>query len=246
MAGPFFELGRPGRRCKLFVVDKKMENISILIPLVKDLLSGIYNNVSDIHGKKTLQTIPTLTFFLEQVAQGDDKVKSTFKLTVGPNTVLTGDEPPSKPVPANLNISSTCCDSTLEGTFSPILGPKKHPKISNTVDEPLAKPVQAANVNISSTCCESSMEGAETDSPILGQQHPNISKLVEPNLLFSSPTLPTQEPGQEISAIFRDKFRQEDNIFQPSSDSITKAISSPPFSGLFSQFSLYLFSDKNS
>jgi hypothetical protein len=209
-----------------------MENISMLLPLVKDLLSGIYN-VSDIRGQKTLQTTPALTFFLEQVAQGGDKVKSTFKLTVGPSTVLAGDGPPAEP--ANLNTSSTCCDSALEGTCSPVLGPRKHPNISEETYSPILsrakhpiisndealKPVP--NLNNSSTCCESTMEGEV--SPVLGPTKHNIS-LVEQNL-FSSPTLSIQEP--EISAI----FRQEENTIQQSFDSISNPLAiDSSFSGL--------------
>ncbi len=172
-----------------------MENVSLLLPLVKDLLSGIYNNVSDIQGKPSLQNIPTLTLFLEQVAQGNDKLKSTFKLTVGPNTVLTG-------------------------------------------DEPLAKP--AEDMDTSLTCCSSTMEGPDTESPILGPtKHFNVSKLVAPNLLFSSPSNPfsTHESGQDISVI----FKQTENFIPPneaSSDPITivSAISCPFFSGLISQY----------
>ena len=93
-------------------------------------------------------------------------------------------------------------------------------------------------MNISSTSCESTMEGAETNSPILGPAKcPNLFKLVEPNLLFSSPTnkFSTQEFGPEISAV----FRKEDDSIQTSFDSSANGlcISSPSFSGLFSQFS---------
>ena len=212
-----------------------MENVSKLLPLVKDLLAGIYNNASDIHDKKTLQTIPTLTVFLEQVAQGGDKV--TFQLTVGQNKVFTGAESLAKPVTeANLNIFSTCCDSTMEGTESdsPILGPAKDQNASITGEETL-KPVP--NLNIFSTCCESTMEGTETNSPILGPaKRQSLLKLLEPNLLFSSPTQMFGNFGPEISAV----FRKEENSIQPSFDSITNAsvISSPCFSGLFSQFSV--------
>ncbi len=100
----------------------------MLLPLVKDLLSCIYN-VSNIHGQKPLQTTPALTFFLEQVEQGGDKVKSTFKLTVGPSTVLAGDGPPAEP--AKLNTSSTCCDSALDASGRNMFAytaPKETPK----------------------------------------------------------------------------------------------------------------------
>ncbi len=201
----------------------------MLLPLVKDLLSGIYN-VSNIQGQKTLQSTPALTFFLEQVAQGGDKVKSTFKLTVGPSTVLAGDGPLAKP--KNLNNSSTCCESTQDGTetCSPILCPPKHQNISQgtEADSPILCPMDA-----SLTCCEShgTMEGEATVSPVLGPTKHNISLVVQ-NLLFSFPTLSTKP---EISAI----FRQEENTIQQSFDSISNAsaIDSPSFSGLLSQFS---------
>ena len=216
----------------------------MLLPLVKDLLSGIYN-VSHVHGQKTLQTTPALTFFLEQVAQGGDKVKSTFKLTVGPSTALAGDGPLAKP--KNLNNSSTCCESTQDGTetCSPILCPPKHQNISQgtEADSPILCPMEqpyvlnhkapkpVPNLDASLTCCESTMEGEATVSPVLGPTKHNIS-LVVPNLLFSSPTLSTKP---EISAI----FRQEENTIQQSFDSISNAsaIDSPSFSGLLSQFS---------
>jgi hypothetical protein len=207
---------------EIFDVTKNMENVSKLFPLLKDLLSGIYDNVADIHDKKPFQGIPALTFFLEQVAQGGDKV--TFQLSIGQNKVSTGSESLAKHVTeANSNISSTCCDSTMEGTESdsPILGPGKEQNTSSTGEE-LLKP--DPNLKMPSTCCESTMD-PEKDS--------NMLRLLEPNTLFSSPTktFSTREFGTEISAA----FSKEANTTWPSFDSITNvsAISSPSFSGFF-------------
>ena len=216
----------------------------MVLPLVKDLLAGLYdkNNGSDSGSVKKSQTLPTLTLFLEQVAQRGDKVRSTFKLTVGPNKVLAGEEEPPKPVKAVISsISPTRCDdsSVMEEaeTDSPILGPAKanSPNLSNMGGEPV-NPIPNLSSSTSSTCCENTMEQTEVDSPVLFQaQHSSVSKVVEPNLLFSSPnkTLSSQNGAQEISAI----FMQDESTILPSCDSITdtSAITSPSFLGLSSQ-----------